>query len=259
MKIVLVQFKIEWENPEANRLKVESLLEGVDRQVDLIVLPEMFNTGFTMNSAEMAEEMDGISVEWMKNLSYRYDAGVVASLIIKDKDQFFNRLIFVKPGGDISWYDKVHLFGIGGESSGFSKGNSQLIERFRDVNISFQICYDLRFPVWSRNVDNGYDLLINIANWPESRKRVWKTLLAARAIENQCYVVGVNRVGLDGNGIFYSGDSRIIDPRGEVIDSLKHFKEDISVVEISMNDLSEFRDKFPVWKDADKFSLGSAL
>jgi predicted amidohydrolase len=217
----------------------------------------MFTTGFTMQSAQFAERMDGKTVNWMISIADQFDAAITGSIIIEEKGAYFNRLLFVKPGGAVSYYDKSHLFGIGGEDKAYSKGTRNLIEQFREVNISFQICYDLRFPVWARNINNSYDLLINVANWPDARRGVWDTLLRARAIENQCYVVGVNRTGLDGNGILYLGDSKVVDPKGDLLTTMKEYKEGVAICEISLESLRKFRDKFPVYLDADRFEIKS--
>lgn len=259
MKIVIIQTGIEWENPGSNLLKLDRMIDDSVEGYDLILLPEMFTTGFTMKSFQMAERMDGVSVTWMQETARKKDAAIAGSLIIVEEGQYFNRLVFVTPGGDIACYDKAHLFSIGGENNSYSKGNSQLIKPFRGVNISFQICYDLRFPVWSRNIDNSYDLLVNVANWPKPRIGVWKTLLAARAIENQCYVAGVNRTGTDEAGNIYTGDSLLIDPMGKIISSADKGLNTLIKGEISMDYLSAFREKFPVWHDQDDFVIKSAL
>lgn len=257
MKIVIVQPGIDWENPASNLDRLGELTTTVPAGTDIIVLPEMFTTGFTMRATELAEEMNGPSVEWMKQVAEHHDCAVAGSIIITENGKYFNRLLFAKPDKSVAFYDKAHLFGIEGETAHFAKGTKHLTQNFRGVNISFQVCYDLRFPVWSRNRGNGYDLLINVANWPESRKHVWKTLLAARAIENQCFVVGVNRIGADGAGNFYSGDSMVIGPRGELLASVEPYRQGTVSCEISITELREFRSSFPVWKDADGFKLDS--
>lgn len=261
MKIAIIQSGIEWENPESNLLKTGNLIKRSlpAEGCDLIILPEMFTTGFTMRSADLSEKMDGKTVNWMISVAQEYNSAVAGSIIIGEDNRFFNRLLFVRPDTTVSWYDKVHLFSLGGENENYSRGDRHLTENFRGFNIEFQICYDLRFPVWSRNVNNRYDILINVANWPEARKMVWKTLLAARAIENQCWVAGVNRIGVDGSGNFYSGDSMIINPRGEVVASIEPYREGVGEYDLPVSELVEFREKFPVWKDSDGFELKSIL
>lgn len=261
MKIAIVQSRIEWEKPEVNLLKTENLISAniATGECDLIILPEMFTTGFTMRSSELSEKMDGAGVNWMLRLAEEYNAAVAGSLIIRESGHYYNRLVFARPDGGIAWYDKAHLFGIGGEDKNYSRGNRHLTVNFRGFNIEFQVCYDLRFPVWSRNINNRYDLLVNVANWPEARKNVWKTLLAARAIENQCWVAGVNRVGSDGNGNFYSGDSMVISPKGEVVAYVEPYSEGVILYQLSLDELKSFREKFPVWKDSDDFELKSIL
>lgn len=257
MKTLIVQHGIDWENPASNLARLGELTATVPADTDMIILPEMFTTGFTMRASEFAETMDGQTVNWMQSLAVLNNCSVTGSIIISDGGEYFNRLLFVKPDSTVTYYDKAHLFAIGGETSHFSKGVKHLTENFRGVNISFQVCYDLRFPVWSRNRNNSYDLLVNVANWPESRKHVWKTLLIARAIENQCFVIGVNRIGADGAGNFYSGDSMVIGPRGEILASVEPYRQGTISCEISLAELNEFRKSFPVWKDADSFSLDS--
>ena len=255
MNIAAIQSDLVWENPEKNRSCFSRIIDDLDSDIEMVILPEMFTTGFSMNSAALAEPMDGNTVEWMRITSENYDVAIVGSLIIKEDGKFFNRLIFMKPDGTFSYYDKGHLFRMERENLYFTKGTRPLIISWSGFNISLQICYDLRFPVWSRIRNNNYDLLLFIANWPGSRGDVWNTLLKARAIENQCYVAGVNRIGKDGEGLTYSGDSVILDPKGEILASLPEHKEGILTANLSLPDLRRFRDKFPVWKDGDDFTL----
>lgn len=255
MKICLVQSDIIWEDPIANHHRYESLLKENSGKTDIVVLPEMFTTGFSMNARVLAEEMDGPTVNWMRKISADGNFGLIGSLIIREADEYFNRLIFMKPDGTYSSYDKGHLFRMEKEDLSYTKGTERIIDKFRDANFSLQICYDLRFPVWSRNKNNSYDILVYIASWPANRSHVWNSLLIARAIENQCFVIGVNRVGTDGTGINYSGDSVIINPEGKKILSAEQYKESIMNAEISLKELFDYREKFPVWLDADSFSL----
>lgn len=255
MKITLVQADIAWENKKANYSKYDSLLKSLAGNADLVVLPEMFNTGFSMNCDQLAESMDGETMKWMRKTSSDNDFGIIGSFIIADQGKYYNRLVFMKPDGDYSTYDKGHLFRMEKENIFYTKGKKPVIDSFREGNFSLQVCYDLRFPVWSRNVNNCYDILVYVANWPKSRRNVWNTLLLARAVENQCFVIGVNRIGTDGNGIDYCGDSVIIDPLGRVIARTGQDIEEVVTHEISLDELRIFRQKFPVWIDADKFKL----
>lgn len=255
MKISIVQADIAWENKELNYSRFSEMLDGVKQKTDLVVLPEMFNTGFSMNSGNLAEGMTGRTMEWMQKTAYEGDFGLMGSFIAKTDDKYYNRLVFMKPDGTFSGYDKGHLFRMEKENMFFTKGNKRVVDRFREFNFSLQICYDLRFPVWSRNMNNTVDIIVYVANWPESRRKVWNTLLKARAIENQCFVVGVNRIGSDGNNIDYCGDSVIINARGETVCEAEINKEEVVSAEISLDELNEFRRKFPVWLDADNFTL----
>jgi len=221
---------------------------------DLVILPELFTTGFTMNAASNSEAPFSETFQWMARISAEYCFAMCGSYIVEENSLFFNRWVFVTPENSWWSYDKRHLFGPGGEDKIFTRGSERLVLGYSGVRISASVCYDLRFPVWIRN-RNEYDLLINSANWPESRRDVWITLLKARAIENQCYVAGVNRVGTDGKGIKYCGDSVIINPRGEITAMAGKNKECLVTGEISMAELSDFRLQFPAGKDADNFTL----
>lgn len=254
LKISVFQFDMVWEDVQANRAKVDQLLQQLPEGVDVVFLPEMFTTGFTMNVSKVAETMDGNTIHWMKERCDKYQVALCGSLIIQENNRFFNRLVFVEPSGKIGHYDKHHLFTMAGEESFFSRGESRLIVLYKGWRICPLVCYDLRFPVWSRNL-NDYDLLVYSANWPEPRQEVWNTLLRARAIENQSYVVGCNRVGTDGNKITYSGQSQMIGAKGNVITSAKDYSEGIISAEISFSELVNFRRKFPVLDDADRFII----
>jgi predicted amidohydrolase len=254
LNIALVQFDLVWENPSANRAKIDEFLFRLNPSIDLVILPEMFSTGFSMNVAELAETIDGETIDWMKKRAAEYQVAISGSLIVGEGNSYFNRLIFLEPSGDIQFYDKRHLFTMGGEEKVFSKGHKRLIVNYKGWRICPMICYDLRFPVWSRN-RNEYDLLVYSANWPEARNEVWNSLLKARAIENQCFVAGVNRVGIDGNDIAYSGDSQIISPKGSILSTPENESEEILYAEISHHELLKFRKNFPVLNDADDFFL----
>ena len=254
MKISVIQPDILWEDKSMNFQNLTTLIFPLFNNSDIIILPEMFNTGFSMRPAELSEPPDGETFLWMKTIAEKGNFGVCGSYIVQDGIHFFNRWIFVSPDNTRWHYDKRHLFSMGGEDSLFSRGTSKLVFSFRGVRISPFICYDLRFPVWSRNKDE-YDLIIYAANWPVIRKNVWNTLLKARAIENQCFVAGSNRTGTDGEGIKYCGESMIINPRGELIECAESDDECSITADISITELSDFRKKFPVNNDADDFSL----
>ncbi|MFM1771816.1 MAG: hypothetical protein RLZZ71_958 [Bacteroidota bacterium] len=250
LKSLLLETSLHWENQEENRAHFKALLQQQQpNQWDLIVLPEMFSTGFTMNTEVSEELVNGEfpSVTLMKEESARLNAAIVGSLSVREEGKAYNRLFFVRPSGEVSTYNKRHLFSFAGEHKHYEAGEEQCLVEWRGWNILLNICYDLRFPIWSRNeMLNGipkYDLLIYVANWPSVRAEVWKTLLKARAIENVAYVIGVNRVGEDGNGHAYSGDSAIVNFRGE------------HTTELSLEELNAFREKFPALNDADSFQL----
>jgi predicted amidohydrolase len=254
MKLSVIQPDTVWEEKERNFRIIEDMISQVESDTDIIILPEMFNTGFSMNTLEFSELPHAITFDWMIHISEKINSGICGSYMIRSGRRYFNRWVFVTPEKNSWYYDKRHLFSMGNEDKAFSAGQKRLTFRFRDVSICPNICYDLRFPVWSRN-NNNYDLLINSANWPAPRRSVWQTLLRARAIENQCYVAGANRIGTDGTGVKYSGDSMIINPRGEIIAIAEKEKESSISAEISMQELKEFREKFPVLKDADNFII----
>lgn len=253
-RITLVQPGIIWENSGANLEKYSDLLEGVD-QADLIVLPEMFTTGFSMNPDKLKESMAGPSVQWMKARAAEKSAVIAGSLIIEDNGRIYNRFLWVSPDGSIAFYYKRHLFTMGEEHLHYAAGENKLITEHLGWRFCPLICYDLRFPVWSRNTEN-YDVLIYVANWPAARHHVWRNLLVARAIENQAYCVGVNRVGTDGTGLRYSGDSVLVNPRGVAAFIGKN--EKVQTFEISRVELKSFRKKFPILDDRDEFTLNPA-
>lgn len=279
--ISIIQSQLHWENKAANRAMFEKKIFSIEERTEVVVLPEMFSTGFSMNAAKLAEEMDGETVQWMKRVAAEKNIILTGSIIIKDDGQdgfsdagqtetvrrgYYNRLIWMLPNGQYGYYDKRHLFAYAGEDKHYTAGNKRLIASVKGWKINLQICYDLRFPVWSRqkppaNEDaaNGpeYDVLVYVANWPERRNIAWKTLLAARAIENQCYVIGVNRVGTDGNNIYYSGDSMIVDPLGEILYYMKD-AEVIFTMSLDKSHLESVREKFPFWKDGDRFYISNA-
>lgn len=252
--VTFLQLDTIWENPEQNRKNISGILDGKDLSGHILVLPEMFTTGFTMSPEKVAEEMNGTSVKWMQKQAELQKCVMMGSLVINTNTGFMNRLIWVRPDGELQFYDKRHLFRMGEEDAYYQAGNRQVIFEYLGWRIRPLICYDLRFPVWSRNKSN-YDLLIYVANWPESRRKVWLSLLVARALENQVYVVGVNRVGMDGRNLSYSGDSVVIDPRGEVLIGPEPNREGINSAMLSLKKLRDFQEKFPVHLDADDFQI----
>ena len=254
LSIALVQADTVWEDPERNRELLDEMMDDLKENIDLIVLPEMFTTGFSMHSREMAEEMVGPTLEWMRKRAAGLQCVVTGSLIIREGGSFFNRLIWMPPDGSVQWYDKRHLFRMGNENHSYNAGAQKLITSLKGWRICPLICYDLRFPVWSRN-QNDTDMIIYVANWPASRRRVWNILLKARAIENQVFVVGVNRVGKDGEGINYAGDSCLINPRGEVAEGFDRSYPGVTIADADPGDLLSFRKKFPVGDDADDFTI----
>lgn len=264
LTVTVVQTNLFWEDKKANLQMLEQKINNIQEKTEIVVLPEMFSTGFSMNPEILAETMEGETLQWMKKMAAAKKIILTGSVIIKDfstdaqGDKYFNRLIWMLPNGQHGMYDKRHRFAFAGEDQHYTSGNKRLIASVKGWRINLQVCYDLRFPVWSRQQAQAgepeYDLLIYVANWPEKRNTAWKTLLQARAIENQCYVVGANRVGKDGNNINYSGDSMIIDPLGEILYHKKE-EEDIFTMTLTKDHLQTVREKFPFWKDADSFTI----
>ncbi len=260
LTITTIQSSLHWEDPEANRRMFEEKIESVSEKMELVVLPEAFTTGFSMQPEKLAETMEGPTLAWMKSLAARKRIILTGSVFIKESDLYYNRLLWVLPNGQIGHYDKRHRFAYAGEDQHFSAGNRRFIASVKGWRIFLQVCYDLRFPVWSRQQTDRsaeaaeYDVLITVANWPERRNHAWKTLLAARAIENQCYVVGVNRVGEDGKGIYHSGDSMILDPLGTPLYQKEH-GEDIHTLTLEKSNLDKIRQQLPFLRDADAFTI----
>ena len=253
--ITIIQTDLIWENINKNLAHFESRIESILDETDLIILPEMFSTGFSMNPAKLAEAMDGPTVRWLQNISADRNVDITGSVIIKEKDQFFNRLIWVKPDGSLFSYDKRHLFRMGNEQEVYAGGDKLITVELKGWKIRPLICYDLRFPVWSRNAGGAeYDLLVYVANWPDKRTHHWKSLLTARAIENQAFVAGANRIGSDGNKVSYCGDSMIVDPLGETLALLRN-QDVIHTERLSKRILTNYREKFPAWKDGDRFEI----
>jgi predicted amidohydrolase len=290
LTITTIQSNLHWEDKAANLQMFEEKITQLQQKTELVILPEMFSTGFSMQPEKLAEKMDGTTITWMKKLSAEKKIILTGSLIIEDEGNYYNRLVWMLPNGQYGFYDKRHLFAYGQEDQHYTPGNKRLIASVKGWKINLQICYDLRFPVWSRQKpdastladlvaseleakdfplppteDGGasvvapdlipeYDVLVYVANWPERRNHAWKTLLQARAIENQCYVVGVNRVGNDGNDMHHSGDSMIVDAMGTVLYT-KPEVEDIFTITLQKEPLDEIRNKLPFLKDADRFII----
>jgi len=257
LKITLVQTSLLWQDIPGNLQHLETKLKGIGDETDLVLLPEMFSTGFTMDAAQYAETMDGDAVHWLSEQAEKMNCVVAGSLLIRENDRFFNRFIWMEPGGDFSYYDKRHLFRMGHEHKTMTMGVGKTIVELKGWRCSLQVCYDLRFPVWSRNQykagEFDYDLLIYVANWPAVRKQAYRALLPARAIENQSWVVWVNRVGKDGHGLEHSGNSAVFDPYGNETITAQDFKEVILTTTLSGQLLPEFRKKFAVGLDWDNF------
>jgi predicted amidohydrolase len=260
LKVTTIQTILHWENAEANRAALEEKISAIATPTDVIVLPEMFTTGFSMNAKAIAEPMNFHSTKWLKNMASQTNALMLGSVIIKEGDNYFNRLLWVEPGGEIKTYDKRHLFRMAEEEKIYSPGNAVLVAEWKGWKICPQVCYDLRFPVWSRNYFDKnskglhYDVLIYVANWPAPRSYHWQTLLKERAIENLSFVVGVNRVGEDEKKIKYEGRSLVIDPKGEVLFDAGN-DESILTTELNADDLKRWREKFPAYLDGDSFEL----
>jgi len=276
LTITLIQTALHWEDKTANLKMLEEKINSIKEKTELVILPEMFSTAFSMDPKKLAEKMDGPTVSWMKSMAESKKIILTGSIIVEDNEdgetKYRNRLIWMLPNGQLGFYDKRHAFAFAGEDKYYTPGNKRLIASVKGWKINLQICYDLRFPIWARQSSNlseksddsqadwdkvnnlEYDLIVYVANWPERRVHAWKTLLQARAIENQCFVAGVNRVGNDGNGIYHSGESMVVDPMGEVLYEKAH-DEDIFTITIHKQKLEEIRNKFPFWRDADDFMI----
>ena len=257
LTITIIQSALVWENIDDNLELFTKKIDSITAKTEVIILPEMFSTGFSMQPEILAETMDGKAVAWMEKMAVQKRVIITGSLMIKEGDHYFNRLIWMLPNGQFGYYNKRHLFGHANEDSHYTAGNKRLIAQVKGFKINLQVCYDLRFPVWARQVNTSepeYDILLYVANWPERRNHAWKTLLAARAIENQCYVIGVNRVGNDGNNIYHSGDSMVLNAMGEILYQKAH-DENIFTITLEKEPLEEIRNKLPFLKDADGFKI----
>jgi predicted amidohydrolase len=275
LTITGIQSNLHWEDKKANLQMLEEKIFSVSQSTEIVVLPEMFSTGFSMQPKKLAETMEGETIQWMKQVAAKKKIILTGSLIIKDSspplheemgsggEAYYNRLVWVLPNGQVGHYDKRHLFAYADEDQHYTPGEKRLIASVKGWKINLLVCYDLRFPVWSRQASPQrrgeqstpeYDILIYVANWPERRVHAWTTLLRARAIENQCYVIGVNRTGDDGNKIHYTGESMAIDPMGEILYHKKD-EDDVFTVTLDRSHLEKVRERFPFWKDADSFKI----
>ncbi|MBW1890304.1 MAG: amidohydrolase [Deltaproteobacteria bacterium] len=250
LNVTIIQCELAWEDPAANLSFFNRCFDRSMQPTDLVVLPEMFTTGFSMNARVLAQEMNGAAVEWIRNTSATHHVDITGSIIVREEGRHYNRLLWAKPDGSLHIYDKKHLFRMSGEHEVYSAGSQRITVELKGWNIRPFICYDLRFPSWTRNAGNQYDVAVYVANWPAPRSMHWRTLLKARAIENQSYVIGVNRVGQDGNGLPYDGNSSIIDPLGTVLYQQKD-EPSIHTASLSYETLTAYRESFPAWMDAD--------
>lgn len=250
----LIQTNLVWENPAANRRVFTDKINAITTSVDLIVLPEMFSSGFTMNAKKVAESMDGTTISWLKSLAKEKEAAIIGSTVISENDKFYNRLVCVEPSGVITTYDKHHTFTLAGEHKVYTAGTEKIIFNYKGWKICPLVCYDLRFPVWARNVED-YDVLIYVANWPKLRVSAWDALLKARAIENMAYCIGVNRVGLDGNDFEYFGHSAVYDVLGHRMDAIPENEEVTEIITLEKKHITKYREKLGFLKDKDNFNL----
>jgi len=268
LRVTPLQTDIIWEDKQENLRRLQTILKQLRGKTEILILPETFSTGFSMNSCGLAEPVAGETITTLRQWASEYQIAIAGSYIACDEDtpqlaidpliketHYYNRAFFLTPEGEESFYDKHHLFRMGSESVHFTPGNQRPIINYRGWNILLLVCYDLRFPVWSRNIDNEYDLLIYVGNWPESRRKVWDVLLQARALENMSYVCGVNRIGTDGNDLLYNGGTIVYSPKGEELACIGDDQEGFTTATLDQNSLTQFRNKFPAWKDADQFNL----
>jgi len=254
MKVAVIQSKLYWELPDKNFEQFEQKLAGIEPGTQLVLLPEMFTTGFSMYPSKFAEKHPGRTVEWMKSMAKKHGFALAGSYIAETDGKYFNRMALAYPNGEVATYDKRHLFRMAQEDQHYTAGTQRMIVNYEGWRIMLAVCYDLRFPVWLRN-RNDYDLMILVANFPERRRYAWNALLVARAIENQVYVAACNRVGTDGNQINHTGDSQIIDPMGQIIAMARPNAEEIIYSTLDLNYLNSVRESFPVHLDADSFEI----
>ena len=256
LKVALIQDHIKWEDPLHNRNVFGQRIERIGESVDLIIMPEMFTTGFSMHPEALAESIDGETVRWMTDLAHTYNVAITGSLIIVEHDKYYNRMIWATPDGELQYYDKRHLFAMAGEDDKYTRGENRVIVRYNGWRILLMVCYDLRFPVWARN-NNDYDAAIYVANWPEKRSEHWRTLIRARAIENQCYVLAVNRIGEDANNFQYQGDSCIIHPSGKLLVATQ--STETLILTLDKSEINAYREKLPFLNDRDSFEIKTGI
>ncbi|MHB1106350.1 MAG: amidohydrolase [Lutibacter sp.] len=254
LKVVMLQADLVWQNAAQNRKNFSEKISQINEQVDLIILPEMFTTGFSMQPQKIADTMHGETIAWMRKIASEKNAAIAGSAIIFANSKFYNRFLFVHPSGEINFYDKRHLFTLAGEDKVYESGKEKLIINYKGWKICPLVCYDLRFPVWARNAED-YDLLIYVASWPKTRIAAWDTLLKARAIENMCYTIGVNRIGVDANNYDYSGHSAAFDSLGEQVAETQENKEETAVFTLDKDHISEIRNKLGFLNDRDSFEI----
>lgn len=261
LPVTLIQADLAWENPKENFQKFETFFEKVDDESDLIVLPEMFATGFSMKPENFEKPVGKEAFSWMQEQAKKNQKNIVGSILFEDSEKFYNRMFWMRPDGSFETYDKRHLFQMGRENEVMTAGKKKTIVMHKDVNFLLQICYDLRFPVWTKNrfdpekKSYDYDVIIYVANWPEIRKTAYMNLLKARAIENQAYVIWVNRTGVDGHGILHSGDTQVVDPKGNILEVMSEFQEGLLQTELDIDLLKNYRKEFQVGLDWDTFSI----
>lgn len=254
LNVAIIQADLAWENPEENRRKFTAKIDAIDQEVDLIILPEMFTSGFTMQPQNVSENTNGKTITWLKELAIKKNTAISGSLVLKENKKYYNRLVFVHPNGTLETYDKRHSFTLAGEHKLYTTGTKKLIVYYKGWKICPLICYDLRFPVWSRNTED-YDLVFYVANWPKPRINAWHTLLKARAIENMSYSIGVNRIGNDINGHEYTGNSVAFDTLGTQISNIQAFENTTEIITLSKEHIKCTREKFPFLNDQDVFRI----
>lgn len=254
LTVALIQTDLVWENPAENRRLLNDKIDAISTRIDLVVLPEMFTSGFTMSPSAVAETMEGNTIEWLKQKANEKEVAIMGSLVISENDHYYNRMVCVEPSGKITQYDKRHTFTLAGEHKVYTAGKEKVIFNYKGWKICPLVCYDLRFPVWARNVE-AYDLLIYVANWPKIRVAAWDALLKARAIENMTYCIGVNRVGVDGNNYEYSGHSVVYDVLGHRMDSIPENEVSTEIVTLEKDAIKKYREKLNFLNDRDDFNL----
>lgn len=254
LRFTLIQTDLVWQDSAKNRTQLQNLMQPLAQQTDVIILPEMFTTGFTMQPEIYAEAFDGDTLAWLKHQAAQLQAAIAGSVAMQVEGRYVNRFLWVTPQGEVEFYDKRHLFRMGNEAKHYAAGQARKVVHYRGWRILLQVCYDLRFPVFTRN-RNDYDLAIFVANWPIARREAWRTLLQARALENLSYVIGVNRIGEDGNQLVYSGDSLAVDFKGELLADEPAYQPFVKTIRVDLTSLQAFKQQFPAWMDADDFQL----